>query len=467
MIATRTDLKGFAFPGLRCLEEDTGMSQRSIRRTLSEIPREELEIIPGACIKGGKRLPTGFRIKIPARDANDTPDPAPGAQAAPGAQGHALKSAHENAHKNNPDPAPDAQSTLRLVSPDPAPDAHITVLEQSINRKEEERARALADKVGSLSSFSFSAFEEKGKPKTDNRPEEGQSLRYNQDHEASSAPDDKATCDVFAGDHQPLNISGGGSVRRNGSDQAHNGRGRKLKVKRRKKPPTEPTEAEVIDYCVSLGRTAIDGGDRYLDFRAKGFPPGDWRAVIDRYNLRGWLPSQKEGAQTEEESPEDVKRREEREERGRKEEQDRRQQRLEEAAAAEQKEYEQTRQEGEMIDEWRSRRKAEREAERKRKLERKEQEKREAREQAIRELEQAAERSRQRSRQREEALNSLYRETGTDEPYESWRARIISEAWEKDGNGNSLDMRLGVTTLSAPALGPIGGPYSGNGGHSK
>jgi hypothetical protein len=43
-IATRTDEEGYAFPSYTCLAKDTGMTIRSIRRALEEIPAAELVI---------------------------------------------------------------------------------------------------------------------------------------------------------------------------------------------------------------------------------------------------------------------------------------------------------------------------------------------------------------------------------------------------------------------------------------
>ena len=43
-IATRTDDDGFAYPSLSCLAKDTGMTIRSVRRALAQIPADEIAI---------------------------------------------------------------------------------------------------------------------------------------------------------------------------------------------------------------------------------------------------------------------------------------------------------------------------------------------------------------------------------------------------------------------------------------
>jgi hypothetical protein len=214
----------------------------------------------------------------------------------------------------------------------------------------------------SLSSLSFAASGER--PPSAKTPEEEKSFfpsNHTEQRHCHSEPE--RTRDVSAG-NPTTSISGSrGAVGRNGQARK---RGRRASKRRL------PTEAEVIAYCVSLGRTDIDGRDRYLDFRAKGFPRGDWRAVIDRYNLRGWLPSQADGAQTEEESPEAIQQQKEAEEkerqqpqeeaRRRKEGEQRRQEELERA-------YLQNRNADETREQWETRKRLEAEEQRKKEME--------------------------------------------------------------------------------------------------
>jgi hypothetical protein len=156
-IATRTDDNGRAFPGYETLSKDTGMTVRSVRRLLEQIPVNVVEIIPGGSVKGKPRRSTTYRILIPdhahkgqdhAPDAHGAAsrykqDPAPDAHSsaldrAPdvhsqGNGGH-VDTVHDRAHTRTPTVRVQA-TTVRVHDTDRAPDAHLTVLTEN-NSKE-------------------------------------------------------------------------------------------------------------------------------------------------------------------------------------------------------------------------------------------------------------------------------------------------------------------------------------------
>jgi hypothetical protein len=150
----------------------------------------------------------------------------------------------------------------------------------------------------------------------------------------------------------------------------HKGRGLKLKRRRRKKPPTEQ---EVIDHCVSLGLPGSDGRKLFLYWKGKaGFPKGEWQTEVERFRDEGWLNSQKEGAQTEEESPEAVQQRKEAEEKDRRRRQEEDRRRKEEDQRRQEElhnEYLRTRKDGETFEQWETRRRLEAEEQEKKERE--------------------------------------------------------------------------------------------------
>lgn len=126
-IATRTDDEGYAYPSLPCLAKDTGMTIRSVRRALTQIPENEIAITPGGSEKGQRRRAALYRVKI---DSNNP---------APNAHSQALDRA-PNAQGNNHDHAPInirpcavGYTTVRVQAHDPARNAHLTVIESSKN----------------------------------------------------------------------------------------------------------------------------------------------------------------------------------------------------------------------------------------------------------------------------------------------------------------------------------------------
>lgn len=129
MIATRTDDEGYAFPGYPVLAKDTGMTIRSVRRALKEIPPGEIVITPGGSPKGQKRVPTLFKIVI-----NKT-------NPAPIAHSQGKSDTHDPAHIGTR-PCAVGPTTLRVQVPDPAQYAHLTVLNSLREQKENRLARA-------------------------------------------------------------------------------------------------------------------------------------------------------------------------------------------------------------------------------------------------------------------------------------------------------------------------------------
>jgi hypothetical protein len=129
----------------------------------------------------------------------------------------------------------------------------------------------------------------------------------------------------------------------------------------------------VIDHCVSLGLPGSDGRKLFLYWKGKaGFPKGEWQTEVERFRDEGWLNSQKEGAQTEEESPEAVQQRKEAEEKDRRRRQEEDRRRKEEDQRRQEElhnEYLRTRKDGETFEQWETRRRLEAEEQEKKERE--------------------------------------------------------------------------------------------------
>jgi hypothetical protein len=155
-VATRTDDNGRAFPGYETLSKDTGMTVRSVRRLLEQIPVNVVEIIPGGSVKGKPRRPTTYRILIPDH-AHKGQDHAPDAH---GAASKYKQDRAPDAHSSALDRAPDAHgtsngdrahtrtptvrvqtTTVRVHDTDRAPDAHLTVLTESNTKEVTDREK--------------------------------------------------------------------------------------------------------------------------------------------------------------------------------------------------------------------------------------------------------------------------------------------------------------------------------------
>jgi hypothetical protein len=250
-IATRTDPNGEAFPSYKCLEADTGMGQRSIRRLLETLPPSELEIIPGGSIKGGKRTATTYRIIVP-ESVNNAADRAPDAHG-PGAT----------------DRAPDAHGpgmTVRLVSPDRAPGAHLTVIEQ----KEKERAQARdgAGQAGSHPDFFVVTESESQTPH-------------------SSAP-------------TPIQSNGASDATLDRHSRARVvTRSRKPRVKSIRLPCELPDQDECVEFALSRNISEIDAKEQLEEWQLSGGYDGvgnpilNWKQKLVAFRNSGNLPSDK------------------------------------------------------------------------------------------------------------------------------------------------------------------------------
>ena len=137
-IATRTDDNGYAFPSLTCLAKDTRMSIRSVRRALTQIPKDEIAITQGGSEKGQKRRAALYRIKM-----NES-DRAPNAHSTNNDRAQYAHSGNDKVYGDrapiDTGPCAVGPTTVRNRAPDHAPNAHLTVIEQSKEQSVEQSA---------------------------------------------------------------------------------------------------------------------------------------------------------------------------------------------------------------------------------------------------------------------------------------------------------------------------------------
>jgi hypothetical protein len=143
-IATRTDNEGYAFPSYTCLAKDTGMTIRSIRRALEEIPAAELVVAK----RGKSHRAALYRVTITDSQgqSNTNSFSAPIAHENPNTDSNnnslCAPSAHKDTHDEN------------LC----APIAHPTVVEHS---KEEQSENSHSSELKSVTDFSFLSEQQK------------------------------------------------------------------------------------------------------------------------------------------------------------------------------------------------------------------------------------------------------------------------------------------------------------------
>ena len=137
-IASRTDENGYAYPGYTCLSRDTKLPIRTVVRAMKEIPPDELVIVrAGSSEKGKKRQSAIYRVEIARQENRKTPDHRQGVTS------NQCQGVNGEGTTNDiftPDHCRGVTSTIDNFAHDHGRGVTLTVIEQSIEQKEEQSA---------------------------------------------------------------------------------------------------------------------------------------------------------------------------------------------------------------------------------------------------------------------------------------------------------------------------------------